>query len=44
MDSLVDWIIGNSSNMDFTIIVRIVVFAFIIEFIGCFFDMIGRFK
>lgn len=44
MDSLVDWIIGNSSNMDLTIIVRIIVFAFVIEFIGCFFDMIGRFK
>lgn len=44
MDSLVDWIIGNSSNMDFTIIVRIVVFAFLVEFIGAIFDMIGRFK
>lgn len=44
MDSLVDWILGNSSNMDLTIIVRIVVFAFIVEFIGSIFDMIGRFK
>lgn len=44
MDSLVDWLIGSSSNMDLTIIVRIVVFAFIVEFIGAFFDMIGRFK
>lgn len=44
MDSLVEWIIGNSSNMDSTVIVRIVVFVFIVEFIGCLFDLIGRFK
>ena len=44
MDTLFQLIMGSSTTLDGPVIVRILIFCFLMEFIGLIFETIGRMR